>query len=1216
MSQVKDYQVNYTINVEAGPATEQVKAFAESLQGFSHVKGLDKAAKNIKSMMKEMDKIFRPKGRKRDYSFKFNIDTSDTEAKLGRVKEVLTEIQALTTGIKLVINAGEPLKTNTVKAEAKKLMDIQKPLTQAAGKVVSALVHLEKERQIRVKSEDAEQKLKGVLSLLRQIHTASLMINLGNVGRVVTSSANVVPYAAGHPFLGKVSKEEFADLSKAKRAAMYAQLYSHQKKYAQRYDFERGKEELRVRSKERKFALKEKEREKKRLLKEEKEKQNALSKQQEERKRGIQKVLNQQYEERLARQRGAINRLQYTKMPTLRSLPMGYMFNAYMGYNLMRTELSKAVDYANIMESARSILKVADRDMGTFESRFDAMARYVRRIGTETKFTAIEIGGAVKYLSMAGMDMATINKSIRPITNLALIGDNDVGEIADLATNIMAGYHIHQDSMHSVADILASTVSRSNVNIIEMAESFKMAAGYLKLSGINFSEAAAAIGVLGNAGLKATISGTSLRAMSTRFAKPPKEAREALDRLGVRFTHFIDMYGSKVERVRPLADIFKDLKNKGASVEDMATIFGKIAGNSATVFLQNYEQIRKLTAENRLSHGLSGELAKVKQETTKGLWYQLTSQFSESFMQGYEILEPQIKRILRDLITRFNVPEFGKGLAAVGRVLLDILATLAKIGTWFAKNFHWLEPVIFSGFVATRLFKLAGAITNVGVALGVLGRQSAVSAGMQMLAGITQLTGGGGTTGKLSFAQKRVLVMARQLMPGQKLPVQLFAQQVANGSGLVGAAASIASLGGAAVGAMAAGTALIGVLSWVAYKAWKVKEAKDALTDEVNGERKYRYPSIEALREELKQTYKVATETNEAVDNLTAKKTIKEELGFDPGGISWKKIAGFLNEWMSAVRPEIHGAQPFYSRKQAYQEEMDDGVMLLANKYGQRVLSAGWAELGNRDKPEEIQAFMNQVRENYGTDESKVDSTLSYRRDGKTFYKKGLPNDSVATLWRVPEFVGFMNDSIAAPLYTGAQMYRDAMSSTAGALAYLSTLEGEFMSILSENDFIMQRDSTWAQKPLPKNATSEQVTKQREKWGNVKKVLLRLLRVSREKMGGNAVISENIVQKAGFNSEQYSNEPQSKDGNPSDAPRITNGGPDDGKAGGNYSGTGKLSSTTPKQVIVTISNLLSIQTIELLNTPEGRQGAIVDLKEQMAQALIDVVHDFDASWNG
>ena len=76
---------------------------------------------------------------------------------------------------------------------------------------------------------------------------------------------------------------------------------------------------------------------------------------------------------------------------------------------------TKAIDYSNIMESAHSILRVADSDLKTFETRFDSRARHVRKIGIDTKYTAVEIAGAVKYLSMAGMNIETINKSIRPI---------------------------------------------------------------------------------------------------------------------------------------------------------------------------------------------------------------------------------------------------------------------------------------------------------------------------------------------------------------------------------------------------------------------------------------------------------------------------------------------------------------------------------------------------------------------------------------------------------------------------------------------------------------------------------------------------------------------------------------------------------------------------------------------------------------------------------
>lgn len=397
-------------------------------------------------------------------------------------------------------------------------------------------------------------------------------------------------------------------------------------------------------------------------------------------------------------------------------------------------------------------------DLGSFETRFDNMARHVRKIGIDTKYTAVEIAGAVKFLSMAGMDIETIHKSIRPVTNLALIGDNDVSYIADLATNIMAGYDIHNDSMDSVADIIASTISRSNVNIVEIAESYKMAAGYLRMAGVEFTEASAAIGLLGNMGLKGTLAGTSLRAMSTRFAKPTKEAREVLDRLGVKFTEKRDVEGVRVEKLRPIADIFEELNRKGASMADMQAIFGKIGGNAAMMFVRNYDRLRALRSHNRGSQGISTELALVKQDTTKGLWAQVTSQLSEGFMRAFEVMEPSVRAVLRSFLDKFKAPEFTRGLVSVGNALLDIFTVIGNIGAWVARNFHWIEPLAFTGAVAVRLFKVAGALTNIGIAMGFIGRQSAATAAVGSVQGLLDM----GSPSKMSFGQKRAIVSAMQ----------------------------------------------------------------------------------------------------------------------------------------------------------------------------------------------------------------------------------------------------------------------------------------------------------------------------------------------------------------------------------------------------------------------------------------------------------------------
>ena len=52
----------------------------------------------------------------------------------------------------------------------------------------------------------------------------------------------------------------------------------------------------------------------------------------------------------------------------------------------------------------------------------------------------------------------------------------------------------------------------------------------------------------------------------------------------------------------------------------------------------------------------------------------------------------------------------------------------------------------------------------------------------------------------------------------------------------------------------------------------------------------------------------------------------------------------------------------------------------------------------------------------------------------------------------------------------------------------------------------------------------------------------------------------------------------------------------------------------PKQVIVRIGNLMNVQSVDLTNKDNAM--VIDNLKGQLTQALVDVVHDFDESWNG
>ena len=1292
MAQEQNYQVNYSINVDASQGTKQVMAFGEAVGKLVQAKAsLTPAVNNIKNMMEEIDRVFRTKnGKKRSFDYRLTIDTKNSEAKLERVKTLLTEISTLAKGINLTI-AAPALDTKRIKANAKSLYekkaaearkaevertasssvttmaDAQKRITKAMGKINSALSYMERGRELTIKTDIAEQRLRTILSTLNRIKSASnITLNISGglpagVASATTSGATAVmsfAYTPGMQAPVPYAPTAFAMPEKEQQRLMQ-RLYTSQQLHRQRmaHDDEKfnaeqrrkaqvaesnaaaqqHKAEARAREQERRRAQREAERQR-RQAEQERRRADRAAKQQQQR-TAMQSVRAMQRQNTAAgtlyrsKRRAAINRIQYSQAPSLRNLPFASMLNAYMGYSLVRNELTKAIEYSNIMQSAHSILRVADTDLSTFETRFDNMARHVRKIGIDTKFTAVEIAGAVKYLSMAGMNIDTINKSIRPITNLALIGDNNVSYIADLATNIMAGYDINNNSMDSVADIIASTISRSNVNIVEVAESYKMAAGYLRTAGVDFTESTAAIGLLGNMGLKGTLAGTSLRAMATRFAKPTKESQKVLDRLGVKFTEMRNIEGVMVEKLRPLADIFEDLNKKGASMADMQSIFGKIGGNAAMMLVNNYEQLRALTAHNRGSQGISAELALVKQNTTKGLWAQVTSQLTESFMQAYEVLEPTIRQVLHSFLDKFKSPEFTKGLISIGNALLDIMTVIGNIGAWVARNFHWIEPLVFTGFVATKLFKVAGALTNVGVALGFIGKQSAAMAGADAITGILGL----GVGGKLSFAQKRAIVtqmqaagvagrgaMTKALMAGggvwgTKSALQsLFATQVATGNGITGAAASLSAIGTGAVAATAGIAAVVGAMGWLAYKTWKVKEAKDAVLEEIEANKKYRYPSIEALHSSLSETYNMALKTKRAVEEVVSGKTIEEASGQKIGAFTGNWWLGWMGEFAIASSEGMVSRDNVYNMDDARQDDIRDALITLAKRDSQAKIDAAYAEFGQLDTVLEVNAFLKTIQQRFGLLDSDLDHSLWTVKNGNIVYVRNIGDMSASKAAQTYDYAKYMNENTVPEIVRAATTYRDAISSATKAQDLMRSGGYDFNQLAAWG-FSMDENGRWVQKVLGKNATDEERVENLANRKLAHTSLVKFFAALRQTFGGSAEAAENILRVAGFTPDMYSNEPESNDMRPFDSNPITNqhldDGPDDGGAGGNYSGTGRLSSAAPKQVIVNIESLLSVSTIDLMKSKEGQTEEVQNLKQQLAQALIDVVHDFDASWN-
>lgn len=389
--------------------------------------------------------------------------------------------------------------------------------------------------------------------------------------------------------------------------------------------------------------------------------------------------------------------------------------------SLVSNVVKDAVAYDNSMQTVRNILSTHDKREG-FDSRFKGMERIVRNVGMDTKFTAPEVADAAKFLAMAGFNLEGISQSISPIADIALVGDTELGETADVVTNIMTGYGIAPSRVRNAADVMTMTFTKSNTTLMEMAEAYKYAASLLSMNGTSFEEATAALGILGDAGIKGSQAGTTMRTIAMNIAKPTKGQEKMWKELGVER---LDQNGN----VRNLFDIFKDLNEKDLTVQQIGSLFHKTATMGAGVLMSHVDKWNEIIEQNFLSEGLTKRLADEKKNTIQGLWAQLTSAFTEDGLQAFEGVQVPIRDMLKSITDWLKTPEAASAFKTAAQDILEFAKMIKDATSWILslmKVFKpfikmWLTFQIYMWPVLTGLRVFKAAMLGLGVVTKAVG---------------------------------------------------------------------------------------------------------------------------------------------------------------------------------------------------------------------------------------------------------------------------------------------------------------------------------------------------------------------------------------------------------------------------------------------------------------------------------------------------------------
>lgn len=337
-----------------------------------------------------------------------------------------------------------------------------------------------------------------------------------------------------------------------------------------------------------------------------------------------------------------------------------------------------------------------------------AISDIAKEMGATTKFSATESAEALTYMGMAGWNAQQMYDGLPGILNLAAASGEDLATTSDIVTDAMTAFGMEAKEAGHFADILAKTSSSANTNVSILGESFKYAAPICGTMGYKAEDAAVALGLMANAGIKGSQAGTTLKNAITRLADPKTDAaREAMQSLGLSME---DSEGKTKSLMEIMTDLRKGLNGVDISVTDSegnikdydqiinelsqsedglskvqkvqaaATIFGTEAmAGMLAITNSSDEDFAKLATEIYNCNGAAEEMRLIMEDNLQGDMDKLSSATEGLGVAVYEHMDKPLRSVVQSatnyidrLKSAFDKGGFKGLVSEIGTVISDI----------------------------------------------------------------------------------------------------------------------------------------------------------------------------------------------------------------------------------------------------------------------------------------------------------------------------------------------------------------------------------------------------------------------------------------------------------------------------------------------------------------------------------------------------------------
>ncbi len=261
-------------------------------------------------------------------------------------------------------------------------------------------------------------------------------------------------------------------------------------------------------------------------------------------------------------------------------------------------------DFEFQMAKVKAITNASNND-------FKRLSQTAQDLGRSTFFTAQQVAELQTNFGKLGFSTQEILDAQEATLNLAVATDSDLARAAVVAGAAVRGFGLNAVETQRVTDVMASAFTSSALDIEKFQTSMTKVAPIAAGANISLEATTAIMGTLTDAGIEASIAGTSLRNIFLKMQSPTSDLSKHLG-----FT------------VNSSDDLQRALQQLNAEQLSNAEIMELVDLRQVAAFqtmVNGSERVSFLTEQFNLANGAAEDMAEIVGDTLEGSFRRLTS---------------------------------------------------------------------------------------------------------------------------------------------------------------------------------------------------------------------------------------------------------------------------------------------------------------------------------------------------------------------------------------------------------------------------------------------------------------------------------------------------------------------------------------------------------------------------------------------------------------